>query len=155
MSQGVFAQNDSSIRRIVSPHLAIWARSDEEKLALTEMDIEGWIRLASLCREVQGGTPLKMSVASSEQIYRTLSAEFDGLKRDDQLGRVAVGPFWPEVEAHWKSASYEQQQAWIRVTPLPPPMTATSRAYVDAVLELPPGKMSDVLHQVLGPFGLR
>ena len=151
----VVRKEDGTVRTIAMDAIAIWARSDSEKLALTEMDIEGWIRLGSLCREVQGGSSLKMSIASREQVYRFLRTEFSALPRKEQLGRVAIGPFWPSVEQRWQAASYEQQQAWIRVTPLPPPMTASSLAYMEAVLELSPSDMSAALHKSLGPHPLR
>jgi hypothetical protein len=153
--EGLIQTDTPSLRTLTLKHIAVWARSDTEQLALTEMDIEGWVSLGSLCREVQGGSPLRLSIASREQLYHVMSREFDSLERGDQLGRVAVGPFWLSVAERWQAASYDQQQAWIRVTPMPPPMTATSRAYMEAVLQLPPKKKSETLHRVLGPFSLR
>ena len=81
-----------------------------------------------------------------------MSRQFDTLSRADQIGRVGLGLFWDAITVRWQSVSYERQQSWIRVAPLPPAMNATSRAYMDAVMELPPGQSAAVLHDVLGPF---
>jgi len=50
-------------KRALAATVAVWASDDERGLVLTESDIEGWISYASLCREVQQGGPLKLSVA--------------------------------------------------------------------------------------------
>ena len=59
MSKGPFTEAHSVEWDIFENAVAVWARSDDEQLALTEMDIEGWIRFGSLCREVQGASPLR------------------------------------------------------------------------------------------------
>jgi len=155
MEKGPFTQQHATEWDIFQNAVAVWARSDEQELALTEMDIEGWIRFGSLCREVQGGTPLRISLANREHIYHQMSRSFDTLQRSDQIGRVGIGMFWDAITLRWQSASYERQQSWIRVAPLPPAMNATSRAYMDAVMELPSGRSAEVLHSVLGPFADR
>lgn len=152
MGKGPFTEAHGVEWDIFQGAVAVWARSDEQELALTEMDIEGWIRFGSLCREVQGGSPLRISIANREHIYRQMSRRFDTLKRSDQIGRVGIGMFWDAITLRWQSASYERQQSWVRVAPLPPAMNATSRAYMEAVMELPPGRSAEVLHEVLGPF---
>ncbi len=135
--------------------LAVWTRDDAEKLALAEMDIEGWIRYGSLCREVQGGGTLRISVADRVTVYRMVVDTFDGGDRAEQVGLTAIGPYWETIQDAWKLASYETQQAWIQHAPLPPPMTATSLAYQEAVLDRSPARHAAVLHEVLGPLPMR
>jgi len=153
--QGPFRKVHTGIWSVQKNAISVWTRSRENQLALTEMDIEGWIRLGSLCREVQGGQPFRMSVSQREVIYRQLREEFSKLNREQQLARLSIGTVWFSFEEKWQNASYEEQQAWIRVTPLPPPMTASSLGYLEAVLELDPVEMSRALHGSMGPLTLK
>lgn len=132
--------------------LAVWARDDEERLALTEMDIEGWIHYASLCREVQGGGPLRLSLSDRVQVYRMVRTAFEEGSREEQIALLAIGPYWGQIREGWQMASYERQQAWIAAAPLPPPMTATSLGYLEAVLRGDLPRHAEVLHRQIGPF---
>ena len=152
--QGPFSDAGAILRNPVSNAIASWSRPEGSPWVLTEMDIEGWIRLASLCREVQGAGPLRVSIADRETIYREMRARFRLLDHDQQLAVISVGPFWKGVQSRWQSASYVEQQAWIQTTPLPPPMTSTSLGYFQGVQELNPRRMADALHSNLGPFRL-
>jgi hypothetical protein len=137
---------------VMTREIAAWTRNDEHQLVLTEMDVEGWIQYASLCREVQGGGPVVLSMASRVSIYRELKVRFDALDRDGQLAMVAVGPFWTSVQLRWSAATYSKQQAWIDASPLPPPMKATSLAYISAIVEGDVQRHVGVLHEILGPL---
>lgn len=139
-----------SLKRRVAP----WYVDDEEKLVLTEADIEGWLRYASLCREVQSGGPLKLSIGNREAIYKDLRVRFETVSRDEKIGMVGLGGFWGHIEDRWKAASYEEQQAWIQAAPLPPPMTASSMGYAAVVFETDMRQSAEILHDKLGPFTL-
>ena len=134
--------------------LSIWTQDDEERLALTEADIEAWIRYASLCREVQGGDTLRISVADRVTVYRILMDRFDAGDRATQVALSGFGPHWNLIRDAWQAAPYEVQQAWVAAAPLPPPMTATSKAYLEALIagDLP-GHVQ-ALNDTLGPFHL-
>lgn len=120
---------------LVAAPIAVWAHDDDTGLVLTESDIEAWIRYASLCREVQGGGPLVLSVSDRRPLYEMLVERFVSSDRQTQVAMAGVAPFWDAFRERWKAAPAEQQQAWIRAAPLPPPMTASSLAYVEAVLQ--------------------
>ncbi|TVQ94422.1 MAG: hypothetical protein EA397_01770 [Deltaproteobacteria bacterium] len=141
-------------RRVLSSRVAVWATDEAQQLVLTESDIEGWISYASLCREVQEGGPMRLSVAQREGIYRDLRRRFPDLEREDQIAMVALGPFWRGITRRWKAASYERQQAWIQAAPLPPPMTATSLGYAEVIFGISPRRSAQTLHETLGPFVL-
>ena len=132
--------------------LAVWARHDGDRLALTEADIEGWIRYASLCREAQGGTVLRISVADRVTVYRMLVDRFSTGSRADRIGLAAIGGYWTQVRDAWGSASYSVQRGWIDRAPLPPPMTASSLGYAEAVSEGDVSAHARVLIEQLGPF---
>lgn len=153
--EGPFGTEEDELRGALERTAAVWTRSDEERLALTEVDIEGWILYGSLCREVQGAGPLRLSVADRVTVYRMVQDAFTAADREGKIAAVAVGPFWPSVQEGWAAAPYERQQAWIARAPLPPPMTATSKGYM---AELLGGGGLDrhaaTLHEVLGPFTL-
>lgn len=140
--------------RVLESRVAVWASADDERLVLTEADIEGWISYASLCREVQSGGPLRLSVAQREGLYRSLRTRFREADRKAKLSMVAVGPFWSGLTERWKAASYEQQQGWAQNAELPPPMTSTSLVYAEAVLDLSPVRAATTLHEHLGPLRL-
>ena len=108
--------------------------------------------IASLCREVQGGTPLRISVADKVTTYRMVEEKFEATDTAQRLAMLSVGAFWGEVRRRWKGATYEEQQEWIQFAPLPPPMTATSLGYFEAVLETNAALMAESLHERLGPF---
>jgi hypothetical protein len=72
--------------------------------------------------------------------------------RADKVAIAALGPIWGSVKERWQSASYDQQQAWIAAAPLPPPMTATSLGYADAIFAGDVARHVQVLNEVLGPF---
>jgi hypothetical protein len=133
---------------------AVWASDDAERLALSEMDIEGWLRYCSLAREVQGGGVLRLSVADRVTAYHVVRDRWKEADRAGKVALTAVGPFWSDVRARWAAASYEEQQAWIRAAPLPPPMTATSIGYVEALTEGDVVAHVRALHERLGPLRL-
>ena len=145
-----FPRSHDSVKRRIAP----WAQDDDEKLVLTEADIESWIRYASLCREVQAGGPLKLSISNREQLYRDMVSRFETSDRAGQIGLVGLGGFWPSIESRWQAASYEQQQRWITQAPLPPPMTGTSMGYASVIFEDDLAKHAAILHKTLGPFTL-
>lgn len=134
--------------------LSVWAKDDEEKLAVTEADLEAWIRYASLCREVQGGTVLRISVADRVTVYQVLIDRFTAADRATQVALAALGPHWSQISQAWKAAGYDTQRAWVADAPLPPPMTATSLGYAEAVFAGDLPRHAAVVHAHLGPFGL-
>lgn len=136
---------DGDLGNLTARAMSVWAHDDEERLVLTETDIEGFIRFASLCREVQGGGAMRLSVADRVTVYRTVTERFDAADRDDQLGIVALGALWGAARDAWKAAPFERQQAWIQTAPLPPPMTATSLGYLEAVLDAGPARHARAL----------
>ncbi len=143
---------DGPWARAVSNAAAVWAVDASGALALTESDIEGFLHLASLLRELQGGGPLRLSVADRHEVYRDISDQFLIGTPDDRVAFVAIGPFWQGVTSSWRSASYDHQQAFVRAAPLPPPMEGTSKDYVRAVLRSDLPAVVRALHQVLGPI---
>jgi hypothetical protein len=141
-------------KRALASTVAVWASDDERQLVFTESDIEGWISYASLCREVQAAGPLKLSVAQREGLYRDLRARFRAADRDEQIALVAVGPFWQGFTDAWRAASAERQQGWAAAAPLPPPMTASSLAYAEALLAQPAAPAARVSLEKFGPMAL-
>jgi hypothetical protein len=132
--------------------LAVWAHGDNDRLALTEADVEGWIRYASLCREAQGGIPLRISVADRVAVYRMLVDRFATGTRADRIALSAVGGWWVQTDKAWAAASYDEQRGWIGAAPLPPPMTATSLGYAEAVFQGDVAAHARVLVESFGPF---
>ncbi|MFT5454096.1 MAG: hypothetical protein ACI9K2_000572 [Myxococcota bacterium] len=149
---GVISEADGDAWSVQSRALAVWARDDASKLAITEADVEGWITYASLCREVQGGGVLRLSVADRVTVYRILVERYDEADRRGRIAIAAMGPFWPAVQDGWAMAPYARQQAWIAAAPLPPPMTATSLGYVEALLGGDLSTHAAALHDLLGPL---
>ncbi len=152
--EGLVGPDDGWLWNLQQRTLSVWTKDDEEQLALTESDLEGWIRYASLCREAQGGGVVRVSVADRVTVYQMLIDRFDAADRANQVALASLGPVWPQVVDAWAAAPYEQQQAWIAAAPLPPPMTATSLAYVGAVFEGDLVRHARALQEVLGPFSV-
>jgi hypothetical protein len=153
--RGPLVATDDALVTTLSRTTKLWVSDDETELALTERDIEGWLKYGSLCREVQGGGPLKLSIADRVPSYQVVEGLFRSGRREQQVALAAMGPFWPQIKARWAAASYEEQQAWIASAPLPPPMTASSLGYFEAVLEQPPVLHAQRLHAALGPLAIR
>lgn len=139
----------------VASALSVWDRDDDEGLVLTEIDIEGWIYYASLCREVQGAGALRLSVSDRVAVYRAVRRRWAEVDRDGKIAMTGLGAFWEGAKGRWQAADYAHQQAWIQAAPLPPPMTATSLGYITSLLEGPLERHVEVLHGYLGPLGLR
>ncbi len=135
--------------------IAPWVTDDEAQLVLAEADVEGWIHYTSLCREVQEGGPLALSVADRLPAYRSIRTRFEAADRGGKVALLSVGPYWASIKDHWASASYERQQAWMAAAPLPPPMVATSLGYVEALLAGEPERHMRAFHDQLGPFRLQ
>jgi len=152
--KGPIQPSDGDLWNIQRDAMSVWVWNDDDQLALAESDIEGWLTYASLCREVQGGGVLKVSVADRVSAYRVLVDRFDGATREERLALASIGPFWQQIRDRWQASSYERQQAWIGKAPLPPPMTATSLGYLQAIVDGPVVTHADTLHEVLGPFSL-
>jgi len=132
--------------------VAVWESAETEPVALSEADIEAWIFYASLCREVQGGGPLLVSMAARVQIYAVLRDVFRSGSLEDKQAMAAMGPLWRSARDHWQLAEYEKQQAWITGAPLPRPMTGDSGEYISALMTQPPSVHVAALRKYLGPF---
>jgi hypothetical protein len=134
--------------------IGVWSVDDTQRLVLTEMDVEGWIRYASLCREVQGGGALRVSVSDRVTVYGEVQARFDEGDRARKISMTAMGPYWTSTRLRWQESSYEEQRRWIDAAPLPPPMTATSLGYVAALLDGSITAHVTTLHDQLGPLDM-
>ena len=145
---------DEELTRIALSDIVVYKRSEGGQLLLTEMDIEGWIFYASLCREVQGASPLRLSVADRVQVYRMVEERFELGDTERRRALTSVGPFWYQVKDAWAAAPYATQRMWVDEAPLPPPMEATSLGYFEAVIEGDLPRHRSALHSVLGPLGL-
>ncbi|HHO54593.1 MAG TPA: hypothetical protein ENK18_27890 [Deltaproteobacteria bacterium] len=150
--RGLLSGASEELRAIQKRTLAVWSSDAEEELALAEADIEGWIRYGSLCREAQQGGALRISVADRVSVYRMIQERFDAGTRSEQIALSSMGPAWKRVPNAWRLASYHQQQTWIQAAPLPPPMTATSLGYAQALFDGDVTAHAAALHQELGPF---
>lgn len=152
--QGPIREGDGTLWNLQKRALSVWARDDEEQLALTETDIEGWIRYVSLCREAQGTTPLRLSIADRVTTYEMMVDVFGSSPREQQVAMASLGAYWPEIRHRWAIASYEDQQAWIAAAPLPPPMEASSLGYAEEVVRGDLTRHAKTLQGHLGPFTL-
>ncbi len=152
--EGIFREPDGLVWNIQRDALSVWAWSDEERLALTESDIEAWLTYASLCREAQQAGVLRVSVADRVSAYRAVVDRFEAGDREEKLAMGALGPFWPQIRDRWQAASYEVQQGWARSAPLPPPMSATSLGYLQAIVDGDVVTHVAVVHIALGPLAL-
>lgn len=150
--QGLIREDQSRMRAAADTALAVWNTHDDDELALTEADIEAWIRYGSLCRQMQGAGVLRISVADRVSIYNTIAERWKYGTKLDRVALASLGPYWPHAKDNFDAASYEKQQAWAKAAPLPPPMTATSLGYLQAILEGDlPGHASSI-HGKLGPL---
>ncbi|MFT6816595.1 MAG: hypothetical protein ACJATT_000394 [Myxococcota bacterium] len=147
---------DSTSVDVLERALAPWSTDTENKLILSEMDIEGWIKYASLCREIQGGGPMTVSVANRVVLYQQIISAFEGKSREQQLAVLSMGPVWPSMQERWPGVTYEIQQAWVEAAPLPGPMTATSLGYASAVFDEDLRSHAVALHGAMGrlPLGV-
>lgn len=152
--QGPITKAHAELWNLQDTTLSIWSTDDEEQLALTETDIEGWIRFASLGHEVQGQRPITLSIANKADVYRTTAARFQQGDRAEQLALTSLGVVWPEVTKRWKAAPYAKQQRVIRGGVWPRP-TGTGLGYVQAVIEGDLVTNAHVIHDVLGPLHFR
>ncbi len=151
---GVFADAPPDLGTVVSQSVSEWARSDEERLVLGESDIEGFLRYASLCREVQGGGALRLSIGDRGLVYQALIKRFNEGTPLDRTSMLAIGAgFWAAKE-DWRAASYDRQREFAVGAPFPPPMTVTSVDYALAIVagDLPAHAAN--LHATLGPLAI-
>jgi len=149
--KGLFGAQ-TTVSDVLWKQVVIWVEEPANTTVLTEMDVEGWIFFASLCREAQGANPLRISVADRLTAYRMIEERYRMSSERERQAMLRIGPFWGEVRRKWTGATYEEQQAWIQIAPLPPPMTGTSLAYLEAVLEGPIVALVDSLHVQFGPL---
>ena len=151
--RNLWARADGEVRGNSAQSLLIWATNDDAKMALSEPAIEAWIRYVSLCRQVQGGGSLNLSVSDRAKIYGAFKERFLNGEAPEREAVVGFGPYWPEMEAAWQSARYSEQQRWIAEAPLPPPVTSTSLGYVEWFLDH--GRLKEhvvTFDRVLGPL---
>jgi hypothetical protein len=152
---GVFGDAPSDLGTVLAHAVSEWARSDEERLVLAESDIEGFLRYASLCREVQAGGPLRLSINDRGVVYQSLVKRFREGTSQDRTAMLAIGAgFWAAKDS-WTAASYDRQHEFSLGAPLPPPMTATSVDYALVIVagDLPAHAAN--LHATLGPLGIQ
>lgn len=153
--EGPLNISDPDLGTTLAKALSVRGRDDGEKLALTENDVESWIKYASLCHEAQGLGVLRLSVAAKVDIYGMVQQRFEHGDRAEMLAIASFGPAWEHVVDRWKAASYDEQQAWIAEAPLPPPMSATSLGYFDAVIEGDVVSAAHAIHRRFGPLHFR
>ncbi len=137
---------------ILKRAIAVWKVHEPSKLAIGEMDIEAWIRYASLCREVQGGGVLNVSIGDRVGVYRTITDRFESATRDDQVAMLGLASFWQGATENWQFAGYDAQQEWIKAAPLPQAMEGTSVDYIQAIMGGDVARHVEVLHDKLGPL---
>lgn len=150
---GLWERADDNVRSKTRDALLIWAVDHTTQRALTEPAIEAWIRYISLCRQVQGGGSLNLSVSDRAKIYGVFKERFLNGDPSEREAAVGFGPYWPEMETAWQSARYSKQQQWIGEAPLPPPVTSTSLGYVEWFLDH--GRLKEhvtTFHRILGPL---
>jgi hypothetical protein len=152
---GVFSGEDDPIGTTVGESLSVWTKDDTERLAVTEMDIEGFIRFGSLCREVQDGGPLRISIADRLHINGVVEDHFHTGNRLQKVAILSIGSMFWALRDRWAVATYADQQAWVRAAPLPAPMTGTSVEYLDALLAGDVLGHAHAMHAILGPLGLK
>lgn len=152
--KGPITEADTDLWNLQDSTLSVWSTDDEEQLALTETDIEGWIRFASLGHEVQGQRPITLSIANKADVYRTTAARFKQGDRTEQIALTSLGVVWPEVTKRWKAAPYAKQQRVIQGGVWPAP-TGTGAGYVREVIEGDLVTNAYAVHQVLGPLHFR
>ncbi len=147
-----WATRGEQMSAIARSQLAVRALDPTTGLALTEVDIEGWITFASLAHEIRGAGPITVSIANRAAIYAMAMERFHQAEPEEQRALVALGIVWPKVVERWKAAPYAQQQRFIRRAVLPPLQGHTSLAWVEAVLEGDVVTNAAALHEVLGPL---
>ncbi|MEZ4317830.1 MAG: hypothetical protein R3F61_10010 [Myxococcota bacterium] len=152
---GPIRKSDAALWNILEPALSVYARDDEEKLALTEVDMEGWITYASLCHEVQGDGVLTLSIAQRVDIYRMIKDRFEQADRSEMAAMASLGAVWADIRDRWQAAPYERQQAWIQAAPLPDRQNGSSLAYIEAVLEGDLHGHAATMHAHFGPLHFR
>lgn len=152
--QGLVTEADGTLWKAVDKAVSVWNVHDEDRLALAEADIETWILYGSLCRQVQGAGVLRISVADRVTVYATMGERWKHGTRTERIAMTALGPYWHSVKAKWDLAPYDKQQAWATNAPLPPPMTATSLGYLEAILEGDLIGHAASIHEVLGPLSM-
>ncbi len=152
--QGPILPSDGALYEAADKAIAVWNTDDEDELALTEADIEAWILYGSLCRQLQGAGVLRISVADRVGVYATVGERWTYGSRTERVALASLGPFWHHVKNRWEGASYEKQQAWAKAAPMPPPMTATSLGYLQAILEGDLVGHGASIHGQLGPLSM-
>lgn len=152
---GLLAGWPPDVRTATAAAVSEWARSDEERVVLAESDIEGFLRYASLCREVQAGGALRLSISDRSVVYTALVKRFTEGTPDDRTAILAIGSGFWAAKGAWTDASYDVQQEFAHGAPLPPPMNATSVAYTLAIAagDLPAHAAN--LHATLGPLSIQ
>lgn len=151
---GLLAGWPEDVRTTTARAVSEWARSDPERVVLAESDIEGFLRYASLCREVQAGGALRLSIADRSTVYSALVKRFNEGSEADRTAILGIGSGFWAAKGAWTDASYDVQQEFAHGAPLPPPMTANSVDYALAIVagDLPAHAAN--LHAALGPLAI-
>lgn len=152
--QHALVRNDEPLRTALASAMSVWTKDDREKLVLTESDIEGWVRYASLCAEASQRSPLKISVADRVGIYSDEKDKFLAADRPTKIAILTVGALWTTLHDAWPGVTYEQQQRWTAKAEFPPAMDATSLAYLDALLATDPASHASAITAAFGPLAL-
>lgn len=150
--EGPITKTDGPVWNLQDDVLSVYARDDEEKLVLTETDIEGWILFASLLHEVQGNGVLRVSVANRADVYTMVKQRFEQGDREEKLALVSLGAVWPEVVDRWKAAPYAKQQRFIQAAVVPENQPSTALGFVETVIEGDLVTNAHALHRALGPL---
>lgn len=152
--RGPITREHGELWNLVPRVVSIRGKDDQEELVLTERDIDGWIRFASLAHEIHGGRPLTVSIAEQGAVHDLAVRRFEQADRAEQVAMVGFGAVWPEVVKAWKAAPYTQQQQFIQRARIPA-ADADPLPWIEQILEGDVVTNAHALHDTLGPFHFR
>lgn len=141
-------------RTILERQLIIYERSPTTGLVLTEQDVEGWLRYASLCSEARDRGPLRLSVADRNVLYSGLRQRFRDADLEEQVALTSMGAFWKDAELRWAAAPYPTQKRWIDRAPIPLQTNASSLGFAELVFDAGLKEHARVFQEEIGPLRL-
>ena len=139
-------------RSILERQLVIYERSETTGLVLTEQDVEGWLRYASLCSEARDRGPLRLSVADRNVLYSGLRRRFREADLEEQIALTSMGAFWKDAELRWAAAPYATQKRWMDRAAIPIQTNASSLGFAEMVFDAGLKEHARVFQEEIGPL---
>jgi hypothetical protein len=109
-TKGIPEEEKPEIVRVILEHVEVVAEDPENRLVLTDRDLETYLEYGDFLAGLSGQEPLSSQV-TFEELRTGLAKEYAGLPLETKLGLASIYPVWKAIQKVWGGLEEAQRQA--------------------------------------------